>query len=378
VKPKLNNEEFKKRRCKMGRLLLIAVIFMGGLFSNLILSMNKSALKLPQVLVNDISSKETQNLSNYAMRYALQFAETQHFPTTVGFTKKQAFTNFFYRYGYIDSIRYSYSASAANFKIKAYTRTTVAGKSVTHCSVAAIKGINMIGGKGNLAHWSFDNNFNDSSPNHNDGTGYNGIRFQNNGLSNAAVFIDGRDDYITVNDSPTLDMPVNFSWAVWGNWNSDPSGWIPFMWKPSMPTDLAYRNKPSYGLWIYCDYIHAGILTQNLEWIEAVSTTMVKPQGTWHLMCITYNGLTLKIYYDGVVIASATGTVGGPIYNSNQQLTQARIQYNGSYIYFKGRMDEIGFYDFTFTPAQVLSIWNSANGILPSITGTPIVDYVKE
>jgi hypothetical protein len=362
----------------MGRLLLIGVIFLGGLFSTLIMSMNKQAIKLPQVFVDEMSSKETQNLSNYAMRYALQFAESQHFPATQGFTRKQTFQNFYYRYGYIDSIRYSYVPSVGNFQVKAYTRTTVSGKSVTHVSKAAIRGINMIGGKGNLAHWSFDNNFLDSSPNHNDGTGYNGIRFQNNGLNNAAVFIDGRDDYITVPDSPTLDMPVNFSWAVWGNWNSDPNGWIPFFWKPSIPTDVNYRNKPSYGLWIKNDYFHAGVLTQNLEWIEVVSNNYVKPQGTWHLMCITYNGSVLKLYYDGVVIGSTTAVVGGPIYNSSELLSQARVQWDGSWIFFKGRMDEIGFYDFVFTPAQVLSIWNSSNGILPNITGTPIVDYVRE
>lgn len=362
----------------MGRLLLIAVIFFGGIFSTIMLSMNKEAVKLPQVFVNEISSKETQNLSNYAMRYALQFANSQHFPAQSGFTKKQTFNNFFYRYGYIDSIRYSYVPSSANFQIKAYTRTTVAGKSVTHVSKAAIRGINNIGGKGNLAHWSYDYNFLDSSPNHNDGTGWNGIRFQNNGLNNAAVFIDGRDDYITVPDAPTLDMPVNFSWSFWGNWNSDPNGWIPFLWKASLPNNATYRNKPSYGLWIYQDYLHAGVLTQNMEWIEAVSSVMVKPQGTWHHMAITYNGLTVKIYYDGAVIGTTTGTVGGPIYNSTEQLQQARICYNGTWIYFKGRFDEVGFYDFVFTPAQVLSIWNSSNGILPSITGTPVVDYVRE
>jgi len=262
--------------------------------------------------------------------------------------------------------------------VKAYTHTTVAGKNVTHYSAAAIKGINMIGGKGNLAHWSFDYNFIDSSGHGNNGTGYNGIRFQNNGLNNAAVFIDGRDDYVTMDDSPTLDLPSNFSMAIWGNWNSDPSGWIPFLWKPSIPTDINYRNKPCYGLWVYCDYLHAGVLTQNMEWIEAVSTVQVKPQGTWHLMCIVYNGINLKIYYDGTVIGQATGTTGGPIYNSSEQLSMARISWDGSWKYFKGRMDEIGYYDFAFTPEQVTAIWNSPNGILPTITGTPVVDYVRE
>lgn len=362
----------------MGKLLLIGIVVIGVVCSTAILSSNAQTTKLPQVAVSEISTKETKNLSNYAVRYALQFAESQHFPARSGFTRKQTFNNFFYRNGYIDSIRYSYVTSKQAFQIKTYTRTTVNGKTASRCTMAGISGISSIGGKGNLAHWSYDYNFLDSSPNGNDGTGLNGIRFQSNGLNNAAVFIDGRNDYVTYEDSPTLDMPVNFSWSFWGNWNSDPNGWIPFMWKASLPNNTSYWNKPSYGLWIKNDYLHAGILTQNMEWIEAISTMQVKPQGTWHLMCITYNGLTLKIYYDGVVVGTATGSVGGPIYNSTEIVSIARISQDGSYIYFKGRMDEIGMYDFVFTQAQVLSIWNSPNGLLPTTTGIPVVEYVKE
>jgi hypothetical protein len=362
----------------MGKLLLIGIVFFGSLLTTFIMGMNKQCIKLPTVFVNEVSSKETQNLSNYAMRYALEFAEQQHFPAISGFSRKQNFTHFFYRYGYIDSIHYAYVPAHDNFLVTAYTRTTVSGKNAAHVSMAAIKGISSMGGKGNLAHWSYDGNFLDSSPNHNDGTPYSGVRFQNNGLNNAAVFIDGRDDYVTVPDSPTLDMPVNFSWAVWGNWNSDPNGWIPFLWKASIPNDVNYRNKPSYGLWMYHDHLHAGILTQNLEWIEATTTNAFQPQGTWHLMCVTYNGHVLKIYYDGQVVGQSTATTGGPIYNSSEPLNQARISHDGEYLYFKGRMDEIGFYDFVFTPEQVLSIWNSPNGILPMITGTPVVHYVRE
>ncbi len=362
----------------MGKLLLIGVIVLGVVFSSAIMNSYKEANKLPQVALEEVSSKETRNLSDYAISYALQFAEAQHFPSSHGFKKKQKFNNFSYRNGKIDSISYTYIPAKQNFQILTYTRTLINGKSTSHVAMAGIRGISNVGGKGNLAHWSFDNNFLDSSPNHNDGTGLNGIRFQNNGLNNAAVFIDGKDDYVTYPDSPTLDMPVNFSWSFWGNWNSNPNGWIPFMWKASLPNDVNYRNKPSYGLWIYQDYLHAGILTQNMEWIEAISTATVKPQGTWHLMCITYNGLTLKIYYDGVVVGTATGTVGGPIYNSDQIVTIARISQNGSYLYFKGRMDEVGLYDIVFTPAQVSSIWNSNNGIFPSTSGIPIVDYIRE
>ncbi|HNX01116.1 MAG TPA: LamG domain-containing protein [Candidatus Cloacimonadota bacterium] len=360
----------------MGRILLFALILMGVLFSRAIVTMNKQTTKLPQVAVDEMSSKESRNLSNYAIRYALQFSETQNFSATPGFTRKQSFNNFYYKCGYIDSIRYSYVASANHFMVKAYTRTIIAGKSVTHCSIAAMKGLTMSGGIGNLAHWRYDSNLLDSSGNNNNGTGYSN-RYKNNAVGGSSLDLNGSSAYVTIPDSPTLDMPVNFSWTVWANWNSNPNGYVPIMEKQSLPSNTTYRNEASYSLWTYQDYLHCGILTQNMEWIEAVSAVTVKPQGNWHLINVTYNGATIKLYYDGSFVGSAMGTGGCP-YNSSELLNTGRICRNGTWIYFKGRLDETGFYNYVFTDEQIAAIWNSNDGILPSVSGTPVVDYIKE
>lgn len=361
----------------MGRILLIGVLVIGVLFITLVMSMNKQTVKLPQVFTNDLSSKETQNLSNYALRYALQFATTQHFPETSNFTRVITFNNFFYKYGYIDSIRFNYVPSSSNFKVKAYTRTTFNGKDAAHVATAAIGGINAEGGTGNLAHWHWDGDLLDVSGHNNNGTGY-GIRYKNNAIGGSSVdYGNGNGNYITVPDSPSLDLPINFSWSYWGNWNSNPNGWIPFLWKASIPNNPSYRYKPCYGLWLYQDYMHAGVLTSNLEWIEAVSNVTITPQGQWHHMAVTYDGRTVRIYYDGSPVGSATGT-GGTIYNSTEPVQIGRIDANGTWVYFKGRMDEFGIYDFVLTPEQVLAIYNSPDGILPHINANPYIVYIKE
>jgi hypothetical protein len=362
----------------MGKLLLIAVLVLGVSFCSYIMSMNKQAVKLPGVLVNEISSKETQNLSNYALRYALQFAVSQHFPARSGFTKKQAFTNFFYKYGYIDSLRYSYVPSMGNFLVTAYTRTIVSGKNVTHVSKAALRGITNIGGKGDIFHLSFENNFLDSSPNHNDGTGYGSIRFKGNGLYNNCIWPDGNDDYITVQDNDMMDLPSEFSVVVWPNWNSNPNGWIPILWKGLPTTNPNYNVHPAYGIWLYQDYLYAGVTTASGQYIQAVSTFDIKPQGNWHFIAVTYGQNYIKLYYDGVICGQTSATTSQPI-NSDQNLRILSMTSTASgTIYFKGRFDEIGVYDYVLTAEQVLAIYNSPYGILPNMVGNPIVDYVRE
>jgi hypothetical protein len=361
----------------MGRLLLIGVIVIGILFVTLIMSMNKQAVKLPQVFTNDLSSKETQNLSNYAMRYALQFASSQHFPGTVGFTRKQTFTNFFYKYGYIDSIRYSYMpAPANNYRVKAYIRTTLNGQNASHVAVAAIGGINSDGGTGNVFHFSFEGNLIDTSPNHNNGIDHGNLRFKTNGMNNSCVWPDGNNDWIQITDNNSLDLPSTFSVVGWVNWNSDPNHYIPILWKP-LPTTNPNFPHPSYGIWIWDDHLYACVTTTSNTYIEAISTNPIAPQGTWHFAAITYGGGYLKLYYDGVLVGQHTAPMEPPI-NSPLDLQILTMPTSDGIKYFKGRIDEFGVYDYTLTLEQILAIWNSDDGILPVTNPSPYIVYLKE
>ncbi len=220
------------------------------------------------------------------------------------------------------------------------------------------------GGIGNIAHWSFENySAKDSSPNHNDGV-MNNIRFQMPSLNNSASF-NTHNSYITFTDKQSLDMPEQFSWVIWGNWKSNAEGYFPFLWKESIPGDSTYRNKPSYGLWLFQDHIHAGILLENKQWVEVVTDSTFETIGRWHLICVTYDGSKLRIYYDSRLVASNHVKTSASIYDSDQELNIGRMHHDGSWEYFKGLMDEIGFYNVTLTPKQVLSIWESEDGVLP-------------
>ncbi len=365
----------------MGKLLLIGVLVIGVVISTAIVKSSAQAAQLPQIVITDVSAKETKNLSNYAARYALQFAESQHFPATRGFTKKQTFNNFFYRFGYIDSIRYSYVASKQSFLIKAYTRTTISGKTATHVGMAGIKGISPIGGVGDILHLSFENNYLDSSPNHNDGIGYGNIRFKNNGLNNSCIWPDGNDDKVLIPDNNFMDMTPEFSVVVWPNWNSNPNGWIPIYWKSLTPGTPNASTQPAYGAWIYQDYLYAGVTTASGQYIQAKSTTDIKPQGNWHFVAITFGQNYIKLYYDGALVGQTSAATSQPI-NSNQDLMiltmPATKTVTLSPVFFKGRFDEFGIYGYCLTATQVLSIYNSPCGIMPSSMGIPVVEYVKE
>ncbi|HNX01118.1 MAG TPA: LamG domain-containing protein [Candidatus Cloacimonadota bacterium] len=361
----------------MGRVLVIGVIVIGVLFVVILISMNKETVKLPQIITNDLSSKETQNLSNYALRYAMQFASSQHFPEVHSFNRVQRFNNFFYKYGYIDSIRYTYVPSADNFKVKAYTRTTYNGQNASHVAVAAIGGINAEGGTGNILHYGFDNNFIDSSPNHNDGIDHGSIRFKTNGINSSCIWPDGNNDWVEINDNNSLDLPSTFSIVGWPNWNSNPNGWIPILWKPLPVSNTNYPLHCDYGLWIYEDHLYGAVTTVSNNYIQVSTPGTVRAQGNWHLAVMTYGQGYMKLYYDGELVAQIAAPNEG-ILNSDQDLQFLAMPTADGIMYFKGRFDEFGIYDYTLTAQQVANIWNSPSGILPVVQPNPYIVYLKE
>ena len=77
---------------------------------------------------------------------------------------------------------------------------------------------------------------------------------------------------------------------------------------------------------------------------------------SFHHVVGTYDGVTLRIYLDGVLQTSATSTV-------NAQLGHGRIAARNSngvdQQWFKGTIDEVAFYNYTLTAAQILTHYNS-------------------
>jgi hypothetical protein len=82
-------------------------------------------------------------------------------------------------------------------------------------------------------------------------------------------------------------------------------------------------------------------------------TTQI-PLNTWTHLATTYNGFTLSLYVNGVLVASQTIT--GSILTSTGDL---RIGGNSVWgEFFKGRLDEIRVYNRALTQAEIQSDMN--------------------
>ena len=58
----------------MGRGMLILVILMSTIFAGIAMRAQNRALELPDVLRDDQIKRETENVSDYALRYAIAYA----------------------------------------------------------------------------------------------------------------------------------------------------------------------------------------------------------------------------------------------------------------------------------------------------------------
>ena len=104
---------------------------------------------------------------------------------------------------------------------------------------------------------------------------------------------------------------------------------------------------------------------------EILSGTTSSWDSNWHHLAVNYDGSTIKTFLDGSLenskaasITIDTNSIGlllGKTYGS--QVT------GGSAEAFEGSMDEVAFWNRTLSDAEILSIYNNANGVLGTSDG---------
>jgi hypothetical protein len=129
------------------------------------------------------------------------------------------------------------------------------------------------------------------------------------------------------------------------------------------PSYMRYR----YGTepWGCCDHI-------NSTWVGWTGTNTNTPPpayGTWHMIVNTYNGLTERLYVDGV-LASTTGAMAiqrtfHPLANN---LVIGSTVGNGDW--FKGAIHRIQVFDQELAQTDVTQLWTDGNASLVSVSGT--------
>ncbi len=193
------------------------------------------------------------------------------------------------------------------------------------------------------AYWKFKEGSGyitaDETGNNNDGN-INGASWSAGKVDNALIF-DGINDYVKVEDSPSLRVTGDITLE----------GWFKTTVNDGSDDGLIGKwgaNGHDYLLWTYRGNIifdSAGSLFA-IRWIGGMSNLA---DGNWHHLVITCNGTTGIIYFDGVKKAMGTvpaiPTSANPFYIGTYDAREVSS--------FPGQIDEVVVYDRALTSAEV-------------------------
>lgn len=211
-----------------------------------------------------------------------------------------------------------------------------------------------------IGEWKFDNNADDTSGNVNNGT-VNGATFVPGGQIDSALSYDGIDDFVNIPDDPVLSGMSQLSISVWvkltssGNWQFFVNKFNANSGPPGTPQDDSYllaANSSGQIVW-QIETDSASPVADNI----LTTTTADVFDDMFHHIVGTYDGVTMKVYLDGVEIKSITAT--GSTVTSSTPLTIGRGLNNSIPAFFtKGILDQVRIYSRGLTLAEVTELFN--------------------
>jgi hypothetical protein len=198
--------------------------------------------------------------------------------------------------------------------------------------------------RGLVAYWSFDegsgNIAYDASGNGNHGTIY-GAKWTQGKIGGALSF-DGVDDYVRVPDSDSLDITNAITIEAWVNCGSSPAGNLrSIVRKESTYALRFYSDGTLEGLvWIGGRYKSSGIVPASIAWVP----------NRWVHWTFTYDGSSMKIYKNGILVMGPTAQTGAIDKTTND----LGIGGTGTGAYpFIGLIDEVRIYNRALSPEEI-------------------------
>ena len=209
---------------------------------------------------------------------------------------------------------------------------------------------------GLIGYWNADDATDNLSGTHHGSLEYN-AGFTAGRVGNAFV-LDGTDDAIRLFGSSTGPLRITTNQVTVAAWvnlsatNPPATGY-------SMIFDKAWDGSPNgYQLAVIQGELEAWIATVDSP--KGLGVRFALPRQRWIHVATTYDGITLRLYQDGIEVASEPLT--GNILPNNHEACIGNDNWPGSRAYaFNGLLDELQVYDRALSAAEILSI-QSAQG----------------
>ena len=207
---------------------------------------------------------------------------------------------------------------------------------------------------GLVGYWKFDETSSgatvvDSSGFGNNGTPVGGAPFPSTSVPTVqftdprSLSFDAVDDYVSVGNVPSLDIPGNVTLSVWINWNGNVNGF-----------DTIVANRLGFGS-NYQLLLYGG----NLSYYGAGGfyvSTYTPPIGVWTHLTAIVNGTTLSLYANGTQVyttpCSPSGLVTGSLFaigGDTQDIFASE--------YFGGNIDDVRIYNRALSTAEVTRLY---------------------
>lgn len=196
------------------------------------------------------------------------------------------------------------------------------------------------------AYWSFDNVLTDSS-----GNGYtltnNGASSTANGKIDQAYSYDGTNDYMVT--SSTIQPSNTVTYAAWIN-----------VTDINMAEGKVIDNDGAGFTGTFIDIVSGDI--RAIYNGNQVLTYSGGTSNTWHHVVTTYDGVTIRLYVDGVqrdsqAYSSAISYTGSNIVVGARSSTSAG--------YFEGVIDEVGIWSRALSSSEITDLYNAGAGLNP-------------
>ena len=164
-------------------------------------------------------------------------------------------------------------------------------------------------------------------------------------FGNALRFTGQSNSRVTVADSPLLRFTSAFTLSAWVNpQQSQPTE--PVVIFKQIPGDLAY------ALYSKGDGIGPNAWTRSSGNYHSVAATSAIPVNTWTNLTSTFNGTTLSVYVNGVLVSSAAASGAIDTGNGVLRIGNDSIFPNEGFV---GMIDEVRIYDRALSAAEILS-----------------------
>jgi hypothetical protein len=200
-----------------------------------------------------------------------------------------------------------------------------------------------------VGYWQFDEGGGttaaDASGNGHIGTFQGGVTWAPGRFGNA-VHINGTDGVVVVPNAPDLNPTTAISITAWVNADTWANGNRRILQKGD--NDNQYRLLEENGVF---KFDLSGVSNGTL-------TTDLPSAGVWHFIAATYDGATMKIYFDGVLVAQQAAS--GAIATSTNNLNIGSKTPGGTLgNHFLGLLDEVRVYSVALSAEYIsyLSHW---------------------